>query len=134
MSENTDVAMESTASEVFDFENDGLQKQDTILTVVAFEVEEKENGTRHKFTVETPVLPYPIQIAEWVKHSTAKAQEIGRSNLKRLAKALSGGESAKYDAATVVGQTFLGEIYENDSGFTNVRKPRPAPAAAETIS
>lgn len=129
----SDGLMESAESETFDFTEDGLKTQDVVLTVVEFVAEQKDNGILHKITLDTNgAVGYPIIYTGWVKHTNQKAQEIGRSSLKRFANAALG--QPKYTPESIKGARVLAEMYEDDSGFAKIRKLREAPAESAVVS
>jgi hypothetical protein len=102
----------------FDFSNDGIEAKDVIAVVVGFEVEEKENGTRHVISFGGDDLPFEVKVKEWVKHSNPVAQQIGRANLKKLARGLTG--EPRYNPATIIGLKTKARFGEDKQGFAKL--------------
>lgn len=116
----SDTEMLDTQDEVFDFSNDGFQPGEHKLLVTEVEIVEKEKGRQMVVVVESETLQFPVSIREWVSHTTPKAQEIGRGNIKRLFKAALGSD--KGSPTELVGKYISGRVYEDDAGFIRVNR------------
>lgn len=128
----SDSSMSSATDETYDFSGDGLQETEATFVVTEFSAEEKDNGNiLHKITLETEAIPYPVYLTGWVKHENPKAQQTGRSILKRFALAALGQPS--YTQNSIVGARVLAVAKEDEQGFVRVGKFKPAPAE-ETVS
>jgi hypothetical protein len=93
-----------------------------VATITAFEQVEKENGTLHELTFEIAGLSFPITKGFWYTHSNPKAQNAGRSTLKRIAKAASGNTA--YNSTSLLNTQVVVDVSEDESGFAQLKKFR----------
>lgn len=96
-------------------------------TITGFDVVEKDNGTLHEITFDVQGLNFPITKGYWFQHENPKAVQAGRGQLKRIAKAATGRTT--YTATSLIGQTVLVDVNEDDAGFAQLRKIAPATPA-----
>jgi len=99
-------------------------------TITEFNVVEKQNGVLHELTFAIDGLGFPITKGYWYTHTNPKAAQAGRGTLKRIAKAATGRDT--YSSTSLVGQTVLVDVGEDDSGFATIR--RIAPASVEAVA
>ena len=121
-----------SAEETFDFSGDGITKGEYDFTITALEIEDKDNGTQHKLTYESPNAPFPITVGYWVSHTNEKAAQVGRGNLKRIATAALG--QPKYTKATIEGAKVRATLSEDKDGFARITGFKPVPKAVEAVS
>lgn len=124
-----DDTMVGAEDEVFDFSGDGIQKQNVSVEVTGFEIVKTDTGTRHaiEFSVKDEngeLLPFPVNVREWVAQDNPVAARIGRGNLKKLAQGLLGKPT--YTKDTILGAKGSAELYENKDGFASLRKFKAA--------
>jgi hypothetical protein len=101
------------------------------ITDVALEA--TENGKSLRITFENKeAVDFPIKMGLWLQHSSEKAQQIGRGQIKRLGKVALGEE--KFAPSALVGCSVSAVLYENEDGFANVKNFRKAEGEPEEVA
>lgn len=118
----TDVML-STQDE-FDVSDAGVPTLNDVTAVItAFDIVEKETGVQHEVTFEVEGLSFPITKGYWFTHDNPRAQQAGRGQLKRIAKAATGRTT--YSATSLVGTQLRVSVKEGDSGFAEISRFNP---------
>lgn len=114
-----------------DFSNDGIQTAEHEFEIVSADETEKENGKQVSVGFKTEALPFVVTSRFWVRHTNPKAQEIGRSNGKKIAIAALGAPSfGPAGLEGLIGKRVLATVSEDKNGFTQINKFKALPESA----
>lgn len=113
-----------SSQEEFDVSDAGVPTLENVPALISeFEVVEKDKGVSHEVTFEIEGLGFPVTKGYWFEHDNPKAQQAGRGQLKRIAKAATGRTT--YTASSLKGQRVLISVREDDSGFAQITRISP---------
>ena len=136
----------STAPNTFDpnaemdLSKEGFQVARTNWTIVKAEVVDKSRDDEPKYTRAQAVVSFKcviegrdteVTMREWLQHPTAKAQQIGLGNLKRLYVSAFG--SANGSVPTLLGKMVSAEGWEDKEGWRRIGRFN-APSESASIA
>jgi hypothetical protein len=117
----SDVDMLVSAEEELDLSGEGFQPFVADFLITEAEIEETDKGQRAVVKFEAEHTDgYTLSVTErfWLKHENAKAEAIGRGQLKRLFAAVFGGP--KGSLSSLPGQYVNAQAREDDAGFRRI--------------
>lgn len=104
--------------EEFDLSGAGIQPRDVVATISEVEIESRGGGRQATVTFDVEEEEYPVKVRAWLTHDNPKAQQIGQSKLKNIARAATGDTTFSRDR--LVDATVRARLVDDGNGFATL--------------